>query len=154
MCYSGDTAEVYRESWVHARRHYRCDECRRDIAPGERHEYVFMVFEGDPSQWRTCAHCRVAQEWLSIVCYTWLTGGLAYEMEEHWDEASDSTNPIHADRLFLGRMRVGIRRRWRARGGGLLPIPTLNARYAAALLVSRFVYFGCSRRHAEWRESA
>lgn len=52
-----DPAEVYTITNPVARRQHRCEECGGVIAPGEKYQRVFMVFEGDASTIKTCSRC-------------------------------------------------------------------------------------------------
>lgn len=100
-----------------ARKEYRCAECGRGIAVGERHEY-FAGLSGDWGGWfynRTCAHCVAARHWLSVECHGWLYGAVWEDMANHFGEQPG---------LALGRLLVGMRRQWRRWDGTLMPVPT------------------------------
>lgn len=63
----GEPCEVWRTIWYKARKAHKCVECKEAIAPGERYEYTFFIFEGEPSYHRTCEFCvkevqRIATE--------------------------------------------------------------------------------------------
>lgn len=73
-CYCDyDPATVYRASRHTARKQYRCEECRREIKPGEKYEYVFAVWDGSASHVRTCSHCITARQWVknNVPCLCW-----------------------------------------------------------------------------------
>lgn len=53
----GGPCEVWHETWRKARKIYKCIECRCEIKPGERYQYTFIVFQGDPSSVKTCEFC-------------------------------------------------------------------------------------------------
>ena len=126
MVDDADRATVERESWHHARKPYRCCECRRAIAIGERYRYCFLVYEGQAESYRTCAHCAVAEDWLRVECHGWLFEAIDEDLAQHvtwwrWNAAEDVefVKPTRPARLL-----VGMRRRWRSFvGPGLMPVP-------------------------------
>jgi hypothetical protein len=66
---------------VKARKSHVCNECGREIAVGEKYEYVFGVWEGDPGVYKTCSDCLSARS-VFFCGGTWLYGqiwGLIYE---------------------------------------------------------------------------
>lgn len=54
MC---ESPTVHRTEPVRSRTERRCDECFRMIPAGDVHEYVFGVWGGDATYYRTCAEC-------------------------------------------------------------------------------------------------
>ncbi len=48
---------MFRESRPRARKVYYCDECGALIPIGLRYWTAFGVWDGEPSTWRTHAHC-------------------------------------------------------------------------------------------------
>ncbi len=54
----GRVSDFVTDRHVVARKVHRCDECCRSINPGERYEYVFGVWDGDQSTYKTCADCE------------------------------------------------------------------------------------------------
>lgn len=81
--------DVHRARKVRARKPYRCEECGKRIAVGEVHEYVFAVYDGDPSQFRTCAHCLDIRQFVqnNIPCFCWAYGNLIDDAREAIDAA-------------------------------------------------------------------
>lgn len=51
-------------SMVKANKHHRCCECYGAINPGEQYERVFIVYDGDPSHFKTCKYCCDSRDWL------------------------------------------------------------------------------------------
>lgn len=104
-----------------ARKTHRCDECSRDINPGERYECAsgLMDTEGNVYSYtcKTCAHCLAARTWLYMVCRGALYEGVLEDLIEHWDEGP----PYRT--MTLGRLIVGMRRHWRTRCGNQMPVP-------------------------------
>ena len=41
-----------------ARKKHICSECLKDILPGEKYEYIFGVWDGDPHVYKTCLDCK------------------------------------------------------------------------------------------------
>lgn len=110
--------EFYRAKMVKARKAHRCEECGRVISLGEIHHSASGKFDGKVETYRTCAHCRVAGEWLERECGGHLIGGISEDIHEHWLEGGYG--------IGLIRLGVGIRRQWaRFDGAGLMPIPRL-----------------------------
>ena len=69
-----DMPSVYSTTIHAARKKFRCEECRREIAPGEKYERTFGVWGGQAGTYRTCSHCRDARVWTNnnvpCLCYT------------------------------------------------------------------------------------
>lgn len=51
-------------SKVKARKLHRCCECYGAINPGDTYEKVFVVQDGDASNFKTCQKCTEARDWL------------------------------------------------------------------------------------------
>ncbi|MCW9309494.1 hypothetical protein N5I72_04325 [Klebsiella variicola] len=51
-------------SKVKARKLHRCCECYGAINPGDTYEKVFVVQDGDASNFKTCQKCAEARDWL------------------------------------------------------------------------------------------
>ena len=101
-----------------ARKQHRCGECGRAIETGERYEAAQMMDYG--GYWfgcKTCQHCIAARQWLLNECDGWVYAGVYEDLREHWDE-----NTLLRS-LWLGRVIVGMRRKWRKRDGSLMPVP-------------------------------
>lgn len=115
----GERPDVYRASTHRAAKQHKCEECSRAIEIGETYGYVFMVYEGRGWTFRTCQHCRVGQQWLSINCGGWMSAGLDDEMWEHIHE-------YPSVKFGLYRIVTGIRRGWkRFDCMGLMPVQPL-----------------------------
>lgn len=106
----GEWWKVERIAYRRARRMHRCNECRRDIEPGELYEY----FTGYLDMWttqKTCAHCVAARGWLSTVCHGWLFDMVLEDLDEHWRE---HWRPVKS--TYLGKLIIGMQRKWMFRG--------------------------------------
>ena len=60
----GEPCEVWLPSFRTARKIHECCECHEEIKPGERYEYIFSIFEGEVTCYKTCIFC--AGEWERI----------------------------------------------------------------------------------------
>ena len=101
-----------------ARQCHQCRECRRDIAAGERYHVERYVWEGRMHTHRTCAHCKVARRWLEDRCGGYTYGDVREDVVEHARNVGRN--------FALMRAAVGMRRKWRAPSGRLLPLPVLQ----------------------------
>lgn len=102
-----------------ARKAHKCDECRRIIAPGERYEYTTFMWEGDFTEHKICDRCQVGADWLIKNCGGFIYQEIDEEIEEH---AQEYGKPLA---IPLRRLVVGMRRKWEAFGGGLMPLPKM-----------------------------
>lgn len=124
MCmieWADETYRVWDKKEHVARQPYRCCECGRDIAVGERYQRVKGLHSGGWDTWHTCLHCAWAAEWLMSECNGYLHGAVYEDLREHWDEELLLRN------LDLGRRIVGMRRKWRGFSTELLPLERLAA---------------------------
>lgn len=108
-----ERASLWNETTRKAKKDYRCEECYRTIAAGER--YVYLWAKGDDGSFtcRWCLQCDVAKEWLHANCGGSIITEVAEEIQEHVEE-------YH--RMDLARLAVGMRRQWRRfKSPGLIP---------------------------------
>lgn len=101
-----------------ARACHRCTECGRVIGIRETYSRTKMLLEGGWETFKTCAHCRVADQWLRINCGGVVLTEMADELHEHAVE-------YRALAIPLLRVVVGMRRKWRWRDGRIMPLPKL-----------------------------
>jgi len=98
--------DLYDARRVHARKQYRCTECSGRIAVGTLHEYVFGVWEGDSSNFRTCLACCEVRDWLckqeNYDCHVF--GELREELSEFARNAAGDAR-INAE-VELGAMNL------------------------------------------------
>lgn len=127
-----------KEEWRQAAKPHQCDECRRQIERGERYRYEFVLSDGYPYSYRSCAQCHAASRWLVIVCNGFLCKGVLEDLEQHWEESAEYRT------FWLGRAIVGMRHQWRRkprvgkriRSTSLLP-PLSEPRIRPELLTHR-----------------
>lgn len=76
--------DFYAETPRRARKSRRCDECRSEIAAGERYCALFGVWYGDPESYSLCTPCHDAHSayYALTGCCAWF-GGLLEEIEEY-----------------------------------------------------------------------
>jgi len=116
--------EFYNARMVIARKPHRCGECGREINRGETYHAASGKFEDKVDTYRTCAHCRVAGEWLERECGGHLIGDIE---EDIWDHCLEGVYGFD-----LARLVAGMRRKWqRFDGRGLMAIPRMPKLTAA-----------------------
>lgn len=57
-----DTPSAFQRHPRKARKDHKCCECRCVIAKGEAYEYASGIWDGEPSDFKTCALCVEARE--------------------------------------------------------------------------------------------
>ena len=100
-----------------ARVTHTCKECCRTIDKGETYFVESYVFDGDFHTHKTCAHCKVARDWLQAECGGWLYEGVEEDIREH---VFSRMYP-----MSLARIAVGMQWKWRTPKGRLMPIPAM-----------------------------
>ena len=78
-CDYGDAeCQLYRKNEHKARKAHRCYECGGPIRPGERYEHVFAIWDGDPSNCKTCCRCLDLRQYITAhaPCFCWLHGSM------------------------------------------------------------------------------
>lgn len=78
-CYCDyEMPSVYAVMQPTARKSHRCSECHGEIAPGERYERVFGVWDGHHDVFRTCPRCLALREWVKahVPCFCWAHGNI------------------------------------------------------------------------------
>lgn len=120
MCMFDDgdgIATVLSERYPRAVKQHCCSECLRMIELGEQYTVERLVFDGSARTQKTCAHCKVARDWLLEECRGFLYNGVAEDIQEH------AINGEYGLRMRI--IAVGIKRKWHRRDGGLYPIPKM-----------------------------
>lgn len=79
-----DMPSVSSRSNPRARKRHSCSECGSPILPGEQYEYVFGVWDGDASIFKTCERCTDLRQWVqnNVPCLCWAHGSLLDDLEE------------------------------------------------------------------------
>lgn len=117
MIDDADTYDFQSQCWRTAKKDHTCEECGRQIWPGERYQYTVQKFDGSLTAWKTCAHCEAAGSYLVKHCNGYLVGAIEEDLREHWDAR------VPDDRWFLGRALVGMKNHWTTGKGGLMRVP-------------------------------
>lgn len=79
---------VYRERWSTAKIVHKCCECGATIHPGNKYQYVSMVWDGDFLTYKTCERCADLRDALSEVTCPQFRG-----LQEDYFNYLDSTLP-------------------------------------------------------------
>jgi hypothetical protein len=120
-----DPAVVLSDADHKAVKPHRCSECGRTIKAGEHYNRQTTVCDGRRETHKVCAHCEVCRDWLQHECGGWVYGGVGQEIADHYYDGYAQ----------VGRLAVGMRRKWQRFGGGLMPIPDepINSHQRAAM---------------------
>lgn len=89
-CYCDyDPPSVWSLAIHKARKAHKCCECRKPIAPGERYEYVWGIWDGSAGTYKTCERCLDLRQWVrnSVPCFCWYYGDMVENAMEAIDEA-------------------------------------------------------------------
>lgn len=103
-----------------AKKIHLCEECFRQIMPGEFYNVLVGKSEGEFSASKYCDHCKAASQWLVNLCGGWITGALYADLKEHWDEDEG----YRTDELR--RILDGMGTKWQDTDGNLMPIPGVD----------------------------
>jgi hypothetical protein len=104
-CDTDGQASVYWPSRPIARKAHRCDECGRQIQPGERYERVRAVWDGDPQTCRTCVYCLGVRDSVDAVaqCFCWTH---SYMLEDAMDWVRENKRRTPGIAMRVGRWIV------------------------------------------------
>lgn len=63
-----DICNVWSITWQKARKEHSCCECQDVIAPGQRYQRIFAMFDGEITVYKTCEFCanefkRIEDKW-------------------------------------------------------------------------------------------
>lgn len=114
MIDDAELIEYYETARPKARRARLCDECRRTIARGETYRSDSGLFDGAWSRHAICAHCEIAASFLVVTCTGFCWTCVYEDLRNHWPTLAS---------WWLGRVLVGMRRKWQRGDGGLMEIP-------------------------------
>lgn len=104
-----DPATVYSSAVRTARKPHRCEECGSKIEPGGKYEYVFGIWEGDVSIFKTCEACLDLRQWVknNVPCFCWAHGNMLEDARETIEEACFRA-PLETAGLRFGFLRRKI----------------------------------------------
>lgn len=106
------------DRWQVARKTHICHECKREIEPGEQYRNERFKWDGAVSTHKTCRHCMAVRDWLMGECGGWIYGYVEEDLHEH---ATSGCYP-----MYVLRMAVGMRWKWRTPRNRLMPIPKIT----------------------------
>lgn len=122
MIDDGERCAVHRSKVKKARKPHACNECGRQIAPGEEYETADYLYDGCWFHNDTCSHCLVACGWLMRNCHGYMHDGVLEDLGEHASEYRF----VPGLSIGINRIVVGSRRQWkRFDGRGLMPVPKM-----------------------------
>jgi len=104
--YEGEANDFMSDEVRRARKPYRCCECGRNIAVGEKHEYARGASGGDFWAERTCLICSEIRK--AFCCDGWIYGSLWDGM--HWVMGELKTSCF--DKLKTPEAKGELQRRW------------------------------------------
>lgn len=110
--------DFYQSTDRKARKSHRCDECRRTITAGENYEYTFAIFQGDPTNARTCSHCKSLREYVTanVPCFCWQHENMLEDAIETLREyAHESPGLFFGGARFFIKARQIRAQQWRDR---------------------------------------
>lgn len=114
-----------------ARTTHTCDECFRDILPGETYSRAAGSWEGDFFTNVACAHCAVFRKSIDNFDDNYFEsyyGGVPWWHENAYFSEGEIHGATFGQRLGLFRMSRHWQTRWRDRDGNLRPIPEVIER--------------------------
>lgn len=85
-----------------ANKHHKCSECCRQIAVGEKYLVEGLLFEGEKSTHKTCAHCMKVREYLLRECGGFVYGMIEEDISEHVYDGCDPKIKIMASGMHNG----------------------------------------------------
>jgi hypothetical protein len=89
-CYCDyEQPDIYRSDIRKARKQYECEECSGFITAGEQYEYVFGVWDGHVSIFKTCERCLNIRQWVqnNVPCFCWAHGNMIGDASDAVNEA-------------------------------------------------------------------
>lgn len=116
MCMTddGDPVTVLHERHPIAAKPHKCNECRRTIDRGESYMVERYVFEGEAHTHKTCLHCQIARDWLTLECGGFIYTMIDEDIQEHSREGYG---------FGVARLAAGLACGWRRKNGALYRIP-------------------------------
>ena len=100
-----------------ARKEHGCAECHRIIDKGEIYLSMSVVYDGEFSAYKVCAHCEVVQLWLKEECGGFVHNAVVEDIRDHAREPGYGFGVM--------RLAVGIFNKWRRKDGRLFPVPRM-----------------------------
>lgn len=106
------TWDVFLQETRRARKTHRCGECGTPINSGDTYCYSKGLGGGEGwQQFRTCAECLPACDWLVAQCGGYLFYGVYEDLHEHWGEGPFALGLTEVEMVGFGRMIIAMKRR-------------------------------------------
>lgn len=110
-CYCDyEPADVYKTKRRMARTAHRCDECNKEISPGEIYEHAAMSYDGYWSTYRTCVHCLSIRDLMeaSCCCFCWAHSNMLDDVKEELDHNGHKMPGLM---MAIGRLVIEAKRK-------------------------------------------
>ena len=106
FCDFGDPPTVQHSERLRARKHYRCYECHKAIAPGETYERTASLYDGSWDVARVCSRCLDARDYITAhaPCFCWMYGSMLDDAKNTLDEYGH-----HSAGFYIGGMKRVLR---------------------------------------------
>ena len=92
--FDGPYVEILTDKIRRARKCHTCNECRREISPGEHYRYESYADDGRVDHHKTCADCNSIR--IEMFCGSFCYGDILSEVREY---VSDANGDIPEDCL-------------------------------------------------------
>ncbi len=104
---------AYTAKVVKARKAHTCEECGRNIEPGENYERASGIWEDEPHTYKTCRQCLALREYVEahIPCFCWAHGNMIMDARNVLEALADSTSETAGVMFGAGRRLIAIRRK-------------------------------------------
>lgn len=116
-CYCDyEPATFYSSALRKARKAHKCEECGRQIKPGESYERVSGMWDGCITVFCTCSHCCDIRQFVknSVPCFCWAHGSMIDDASQAIDDAySRAPDEVKGLRMGYLRLRAAGNRAWR-----------------------------------------
>jgi len=97
--YDHDGPEFANERIVKAREAHKCCECRKEIEPGQRYEYVSGKWDGYFMTFKTCLACKHTRD--SLMSCGWVYGRLWEDVRDWFESQGIKTDDEDTDESWL-----------------------------------------------------
>lgn len=113
-CYCDhEPASVYEAKLVRVRKAHACEECGRNIRPGEQPERARGCWDGHWATYYTCAECLGLRRYVAahIPCFCWAHGSMIQDARDTLAELELMPAESAGVLFGAGRRLIAIRRK-------------------------------------------
>lgn len=106
---------ILHEKWLKAKTKHVCQECFREVLPGEKYYKENMVYEGRFHRHKTCAHCYPIRDVIMESCINdglFYYGGLSEDLHEIIGNINSKKDSWRERLLY-----AGMQRKWKRKDG-------------------------------------